>query len=71
MVHVFGLDAAVAGTELVRASRGGAFTRQDVEWLVPGESKVVVGELANFLANKQVVGWLLAGTMIFFSGGPL
>jgi len=39
-----------------------------LEWLVPGESKVVVGELANFLANKQVVGWLLAGTMIFFSG---
>ena len=39
-----------------------------LEWLVPGESKVVVGELANFLANKQVVGWLLLGTMIFFSG---
>lgn len=36
VVHVFGLEAAAAGTELVRASCGEAFTRQDVEWLVPG-----------------------------------
>ena len=39
-----------------------------LEWLVPGESHAVVMELANFLNHKQVIGWLLLGTMIFFSG---
>ena len=38
-----------------------------LEWLIPGESRAVVGELANFLQNKHI-GWLLLGTMIFFSG---
>jgi YihY family inner membrane protein len=39
-----------------------------LEWLIPGESHAVVVELANFLEHKQVIGWLLLGTMIFFSG---
>lgn len=39
-----------------------------LEWLIPGEAHAVVTELANFLAHKQVIGWLLLGTMIFFSG---
>ena len=39
-----------------------------LEWLVPGESRVIVAELANFLEHKTVIGWLLLGTMIFFSG---
>ena len=39
-----------------------------LEWLVPGEAHAVVGELANFLEHKQVIGWLLLGTMVFFSG---
>ncbi|RJG06636.1 YihY/virulence factor BrkB family protein [Noviherbaspirillum cavernae] len=38
-----------------------------LEWLVPGQSKSIVAELANFLANRAVVGWVLLGTMIFFS----
>ena len=38
-----------------------------LEWLVPGQSKGIVGELANFLDKRQGVGWLLLGTMIFFS----
>ena len=38
-----------------------------LEWLIPGESRAVVGELANFLQHKHI-GWLLLGTMIFFSG---
>jgi membrane protein len=36
-------------------------------WLVPGQSKTVVGELANFLEHREVVGWALLITMIFFS----
>jgi membrane protein len=39
-----------------------------LEWLVPGESHAVVMELSNFLQHKQVIGWLLLGTMVFFSG---
>jgi membrane protein len=38
-----------------------------LEWLVPGQSKAIVGELHDFLANRDVVGWLLLVTMLFFS----
>ena len=34
---------------------------------MPGQSRAVVDELANFLAQRQGVGLLLLGTMIFFS----
>jgi YihY family inner membrane protein len=38
-----------------------------LEWLVPGQARAVVRELANFLAHRAVLGWLLLVTMIFFS----
>jgi membrane protein len=38
-----------------------------LEWLMPGQSKAIVGELANFLAHRDVIGWVLLGTMLFFS----
>jgi membrane protein len=38
-----------------------------LEWLVPGQSKAIVAELANFLAHRDVVGWVLLATMLFFS----
>jgi membrane protein len=38
-----------------------------LEWLVPGQSKAIVGELANFLQHRDVIGWLLLATMLFFS----
>ena len=38
-----------------------------LEWLVPGQSKAVVAELANFLTHRDVVGWVLLATMLFFS----
>jgi len=38
-----------------------------LEWLVPGQSGAVVNELANFVHNQSVVGWVLLGTMLFFS----
>ena len=38
-----------------------------LEWLVPGQSKVIVAELANFLAHRSVLSWVLLGTMLFFS----
>ncbi len=38
-----------------------------LEWLIPGQSAAVVRELAQFLQHRDVVGWVLLGTMLFFS----
>lgn len=38
-----------------------------LEWLIPGQAKAIVAELAHFMAHREVVGWLLLGTMLFFS----
>ena len=38
-----------------------------LEWLIPGQSSSIVDELANFLEHRDVIGWVLFGTMIFFS----
>ena len=38
-----------------------------IGWLAPGESDFIVNELANFLAHRDVMGWVLLGTMLFFS----
>jgi YihY family inner membrane protein len=38
-----------------------------LEWLVPGQSKAIVRELSSFLENRDVLGWVLLLTMIFFS----
>ena len=36
-------------------------------WVVPSQSNAIQGELAAFLAHKEIVGWLLLATMLFFS----
>jgi membrane protein len=36
-------------------------------WLIPGQSKAVIGELASFLDHRGVIGWVLLATMLFFS----
>jgi membrane protein len=38
-----------------------------LEWLMPGQSGAIVGELAAFLAHRDVIGWVLLATMLFFS----
>ncbi len=38
-----------------------------LEWLVPGQSSAIVAELANFLAHRDVLGWVLLVSMLFFS----
>ncbi len=38
-----------------------------LEWLVPGQSRAIVTELANFLAHREWMGWVLLATMLFFS----
>ncbi|MFL6571731.1 MAG: YihY/virulence factor BrkB family protein, partial [Burkholderiales bacterium] len=36
-------------------------------WVVPGQSQAVVDELAGFLEHRDVMGWVLAATLLFFS----
>jgi YihY family inner membrane protein len=38
-----------------------------LEWLLPSQSGAIVGELANFLLHRDVAGWMLLATMLFFS----
>lgn len=38
-----------------------------LEWLIPGQSKALVGELGSFLTHREVVGWVLLATLVFFS----
>jgi YihY family inner membrane protein len=44
-----------------------AMLRRTLEHVVPGQGKAVVVELAAFLEHREVIGWLLLVTMIFFS----
>ncbi|HEX9392594.1 MAG TPA: YihY/virulence factor BrkB family protein [Usitatibacteraceae bacterium] len=41
--------------------------RRALEWVVPGQSVALVRELAAFLAHRAVLGWVLFGTLLFFS----
>jgi YihY family inner membrane protein len=38
-----------------------------LEWLMPGQSQAVVRELFAFVTHRDVLGWVLFGTMLFFS----
>ncbi|HZV64210.1 MAG TPA: YihY/virulence factor BrkB family protein, partial [Telluria sp.] len=38
-----------------------------LEWLVPGQSKSIVAEVAHFLDNRDLITWVLGVTMVFFS----
>ena len=38
-----------------------------LEWLIPGQSRAIVRELDQFLTHRDVVGWVLLATMLFFS----
>ena len=38
-----------------------------LEWVIPGQSRAIVTELSNFVEHRSVIGWVLLGTMLFFS----
>jgi membrane protein len=38
-----------------------------LEWLIPGQSAAVIGELARFLGHRGVIGGVLLATLVFFS----
>lgn len=41
--------------------------RRYLGWLMPGQAQAIVTELASFLDHREVVGWVLLATMLFFS----
>jgi len=61
MLVVVALSHVIAEEELLRT------IGHYLEWLVPGQSKAIVTEVAHFLDNRSVIGWLLLLTMLFFS----
>lgn len=38
-----------------------------LEWIVPGQSKPILKELANFVSDQNFISWVLFGTLLFFS----
>lgn len=38
-----------------------------LEWLMPGQSALIVAELGRFLQHREVISWVLLATMLFFS----
>ncbi|MFI4927098.1 MAG: YihY/virulence factor BrkB family protein [Burkholderiales bacterium] len=38
-----------------------------LELLTPGQSRAIIAELSNFVAHRDVIGWLLLVSMLFFS----
>jgi membrane protein len=38
-----------------------------MEWVMPGQSGAIIAELGNFVTHREVIGWVLLGTMVFFS----
>lgn len=58
---VIGLSHVVDQNELL------ATLARYLEWIVPGQSRSIVGELRNFVEHRDVIGWVLFGTMLFFS----
>ena len=58
---VIGVSHLVDQAELLRT------LARYLEWLLPGQSQAIAEELENFLLHRDVVGWLLFATMLFFS----
>jgi membrane protein len=58
---VIALSHVIDQTELLRT------LGHYLEWLVPGQSAALVGELANFLTHRDLIGGVLLVTMLFFS----
>jgi membrane protein len=61
ILTVIALSHVVEQAELLRT------VGRYLEWLVPGQSRAIVAELANFLLHREVIGWVLLVTMLFFS----
>ncbi len=61
ILSVIALSHVIDQTELL------ATLGRYLEWLVPGQSRAIIAELANIHAHRDVIGWVLLATMLFFS----
>ncbi len=58
---LIGLSNFVEEAELLRT------TNRYLELIVPGQSDAIMAELTTFLEHRDVIGWVLIVTIIFFS----
>lgn len=61
ILMVIGLSRFIDQGELLQT------LRRYLGWLVPGQAAPIVQELANFVQHREVTGWVLLVTMVFFS----
>ena len=61
ILTVIALSHVIDQTELLQT------LQRYLEWLIPGQSGVLIVELSNFLEHREVTGWVLLVTMLFFS----
>ena len=61
ILTVFALSEVIDQSELLRT------LGRYLEWLIPGQSGMIVAELGNFLDHRNVMSWVLLATMLFFS----
>jgi YihY family inner membrane protein len=57
----------IAATRLVDEAQLLATVARYLEMMVPSRSQAIVGELTAFLAHREVLGWVLGATLLFFS----
>ena len=57
----------IALSHVVPAAQLLAASASYLDWIVPGQGKALTEELAKFLEHREVLGWVLLATMIFFS----
>ncbi len=58
---IMGLSHFVPEAEVLEA------TARYLEWLVPGQGAALSVELSKFLEHREILGWVLLATMLFFS----
>lgn len=58
---------AIALSHLVDPAALLATLGRYLEWLLPGQARPVLDELANFLAHRELAGYVVLGTLLFFS----
>ena len=61
IITVIALSHVIDQAELLQT------LRRYLGWLMPGQAQAIVAELASFLDHREVVGWVLLATMLFFS----
>ena len=57
----------IALSRLINQTELLATVERYLEWLIPSQAAAVTLELAHFLDHRNVIGWLLIVTIVFFS----